>query len=313
MTAGRTTWYPNDAAEHDRELIVELGDEFGPIGQLVLRVMKDLAAQQSLRTGGHVRTGFRVLSKKCTIQGPASEAIDLTRRIVTRAAEIGALDDLEIDEDGRRFTCRVSGWDADFRRGKETLKKGDQRTKDQDDEDQGMSSDGGDMSPSEGDMSPKIPSTEQDRTEDSSLRSEDARPRAVRFARRTVPEPTVALAVAVVERFNERAGTAYRPFGDDGRPSENLKRVLGALLRDQRITLPVADEMIRAVLGGRRFWDPSRPHLGHVFGERMVEAVLEGALRAATPTGGLSAGDRIAIASRQRNAEAELGETAEAA
>ena len=41
--AGRTTWWPCDAAEHDRELIVELGEVFGSDGPLLMRVMKDLA------------------------------------------------------------------------------------------------------------------------------------------------------------------------------------------------------------------------------------------------------------------------------
>jgi hypothetical protein len=133
---------------------------------------------------------------------------------------------------------------------------------------------------------------------------EDARTRAVRFAGRNVSSTTVVLAVSVVEQFNELAGTAYRPFGDDGKPSENLKRVVGAVLRDQRITLPVAEQMIRAAFAGRRFWEPARPHLGHVFGPGVVEAGVETALRAA----GMSASNRMALASRRRNDEAERAE-----
>jgi hypothetical protein len=117
---GRTSWWPCDAAEHDRELIVELGEEFGPGGPLAMRVLKDLAQQQ--RDGGRVRTGFRVLRQKTFV-----ESIDVVRAIVEHAASIGALDDLELDEDGRRFTCRVSGWMADQARGRAAIKKASQR------------------------------------------------------------------------------------------------------------------------------------------------------------------------------------------
>jgi hypothetical protein len=142
--SGRTSWYPTDAAEADRELNVELGDEFGPAGPLVMRLMKDFAGQQDLRGEGQVRTGFRVLAKKCHIER------DESQKIIERAAEIGALDDLRVDEDGRRFTCRVSGWKADFNRGKSTLKKGDQRANQ------------GDEPPPEGDVSPRGGDVSQD-------------------------------------------------------------------------------------------------------------------------------------------------------
>lgn len=168
---GRTSWYPCDAAEADRELNVELGDEFGPGGPLVMRVMKDLAGQQDLRGEGQVRTGFRVLAKKCHIER------DRCREIIERAAEIGALDDLRIDDDGRRFTCRVSGWKADFNRGKSTLKKGDQRANQGEDdpppegdvsppEEDNSSPEDGDVSPAERDTSPKLASTGHDTTVD---------------------------------------------------------------------------------------------------------------------------------------------------
>lgn len=165
--SGRTSWYPTDAAEADRELNVELGDEFGPGGPLVMRLMKDLAGQQDLRGDGQVRTGFRVLAKKCHIER------DRCRQIIERAAEIGALDDLQIDGDGRRFTCRVSGWKADFNRGKSTLKKGDQRANQggddpppAGDEEADPSPTAEDVSPAPGDVSPESRATGHDRTDD---------------------------------------------------------------------------------------------------------------------------------------------------
>ena len=117
---GRTSWWPCDSAEHDRELIVELGEEFGPAGPYVVRVLKDLAQQQ--REDGRVRTGFRVLRAKTF-----AESTGQVREIVERAGAIGALDELEIDPDGRRFTCRISGWAADSRRGTEAIRKAHQR------------------------------------------------------------------------------------------------------------------------------------------------------------------------------------------
>jgi hypothetical protein len=146
---GRTSWWARDAAEHDRELIVELGEEYGPVGPYTLTVLKDLAQQQ--RHQGTVRTGFRVLRTKTFAESP-----ELSRLVVERAATIGALDDLVIDEDGRRFSCRISGWDADQVRGKETLKKRAQRSGDE-----------GDKTGQVGDESPKrreIPPTRPNQT-----------------------------------------------------------------------------------------------------------------------------------------------------
>ena len=40
MQGGRTTWWPCDAAEHDRENNAELGEVFGADGPLLMRVMK---------------------------------------------------------------------------------------------------------------------------------------------------------------------------------------------------------------------------------------------------------------------------------
>lgn len=127
MSAGRTSWWPRDAAEHDRELIVELGDEFGPLGPYTITVLKDLAQQQRSPV---VRTGFRSLSKKtharhCVADDAA--AVALQRQVIEYAASIGQLDDLHVDEDGRRFTVRISGLEKDNARGTETLRKAAQR------------------------------------------------------------------------------------------------------------------------------------------------------------------------------------------
>lgn len=106
MPAGRTSWWSKDAAYYTRERVVELGEEFGPAGPIVLDWLCCEAKAQN--DGGRLLTGFRALSR-----GAFLNDLDLARRIVQHAAEIGALDDLELHPDGRRFTCRVSGWRHD--------------------------------------------------------------------------------------------------------------------------------------------------------------------------------------------------------
>jgi hypothetical protein len=152
MSEGRTSWWPRDAAEHERELLVELAEEFGPAAHAVAAVIKDLA--QAQRDEGNVRTGFRVLAAKCHLHvgSTSEEARGLARTIIERAGGIGWLDDLAIDEDGRRFSARVSGWNADQARGRESIKKATQRARP-------VVPEKGDMSPSNGDMSPLVPPT----------------------------------------------------------------------------------------------------------------------------------------------------------
>jgi hypothetical protein len=145
-TPGRTSWWPCDAAEHDRELNVELGEEFGPLGPYVMRVLKDLAQQQRCAT---VRSGFRVMRTKTF-----AKDTDQVREVIEFAAKIGALDDLAIDEDGRRFTCRISGWESDNARGRESIRKADQR---RDLSQKNGTSDP--VVPSERDMSGSVPHT----------------------------------------------------------------------------------------------------------------------------------------------------------
>lgn len=112
---GRTSWFPRDAAWHRRELIVELGEEFQAEAISTMDVVCAWAQEQ--RAGGEVRGGFRTLAREAFVT--VSHAVS----IVSRAAAIGLLDDLEIDDDGRRFSCRVSGWKADSERGRAAVRQ----------------------------------------------------------------------------------------------------------------------------------------------------------------------------------------------
>jgi hypothetical protein len=120
--AGRTSWWPKDAAFHRRELIVELGEEFASEGPNTIDVICAWAQEQ--RSGGVVRGGFRTLTREAFVTVNHAEAI------VAKASEIGILDDLEVDPDGRRFTCRVSGWGADQERGRAAVRQEDKRNRD---------------------------------------------------------------------------------------------------------------------------------------------------------------------------------------
>lgn len=120
MSGGRTTWWPKDAAWHRRERIVALGEEFGSAGPNVMDVLSAWAQEQ--RAGGNVRGGFRILAREAFVD--TAEA----RRIVERAAAIGALDDLDVTVSHGQFVCRVSGWSADQERGRAAVRKADSRS-----------------------------------------------------------------------------------------------------------------------------------------------------------------------------------------
>ncbi|MFZ1694203.1 MAG: hypothetical protein WAT74_13470 [Flavobacteriales bacterium] len=121
MSAGKTYWWAKDAAWLDREAVVELGVRFGPAGPLVLDALCGMAKFEN--DAGRVFTGLLSVSRK-TFTDP-----DLVCEIVTVAADVGALDDLEFDEDGRRFRCRVSGWQADQTKGRTAQRVAEHRAK----------------------------------------------------------------------------------------------------------------------------------------------------------------------------------------
>lgn len=221
MSHGRTTWSPRDAATHDRELVVELGEEFGPAGPYVHTVLCDLAQQQ--RDGGSVRSGLRSLARK-TFTDPA-----LVRRIVEYAGEIGALDDLEIDEDGRRFTCRISGWDADQRRGRDAWKKHDKRHQTEGDTEgqEGTSPQNGTTTPPE--------RTYQTRPE----KNNDVEPARLDEARERIRSEHIT---RVFETWIEAAGKTNRTVLDDKR-----RRLIRRALEHYPL-----DDVLDAVRGWKR-------------------------------------------------------------
>lgn len=95
----------------------------------VLDVIDAWAQEQ--RDGGVLKGGFRTLARESFVTVSHAESPGVAvRSLVERATAIGVLDDLQVDPDGRRFTCRVSGWEADSTRGRAALRQADKRNRD---------------------------------------------------------------------------------------------------------------------------------------------------------------------------------------
>lgn len=253
MSAGRTSWWSKDAAWHRRELQVEIGDQFGAEGLVVLDVLSSWAQEQ--KATGDVKGGFRSLSRETFVSSTRA------REIMEFAEQIGALDELEVDADGRRFQCRVSGFRADQERGRAAVRQAAKRERDAQDEP-------GDAVTDRDVSRPVTETPPPDQTRPDQEQPRGAR--SVRFGGRIVPQATVAVAEAILTDFNERADTSYKPFtAAGGKPTEPFKRILGAVVEHDGLT---AEEGVRINVVGLadRFWEgPAQP--GHVWGPNVVE------------------------------------------
>lgn len=176
--SGRTVWWMKDCAWWRREVVVELGEEFGPVGPAVMDWLSSEAKQQSVNDG-YVKTGYRALGR-----GVFTNDVDVVRSVVARAVELEALKDFE--ETGRTFTCRISGFTRDQERALATTRK--QRQRDRESQpDEPNQDDAESVTPRdtvttqrdgvtpEGDMSRFVTSREEESREESSLRSDTAR------------------------------------------------------------------------------------------------------------------------------------------
>jgi hypothetical protein len=129
--SGRTSWWAHDSAMHRRELIVELGDELGEAVLGVIDVLHSWAQEQGHT--GHVTGGFRILARE------TFSTIEKVKGIVERAAELGVIDDLVLGDDGKRFTARLSGWEAEQRKARAAARKAKQREADAERDEAGQS------------------------------------------------------------------------------------------------------------------------------------------------------------------------------
>lgn len=124
----------------------------------------------------------------------------------------------------------------------------------------------------------------------------------VRFRGKTIPQTTLVAAQAILADLNRQADTNYRPFNDQGAPSESLSRILGAILADQRITVTVGCRMTTLALAGDRYWEPKgRFHTGHVFGPGVREPFVDQAINT-TPAMSPADEAKAFVAAMNRNA-----------
>lgn len=272
MTAGRTVWWAKDCAWWRRELIVELGEEFGPAGPAVIDWLSCEAKGQN--DGGVVKAGYRTVARGSFVD------VVTVRHVVSRAVQLGALDDF--DEQDSRFTCRISGWRQDQEKGRAAARQAayregasgsstpsaadEQAVTDRDVSRSVTPSHG--ESPTEQDRSTTPPTPPTGGNEDN----------VVMFDRRRVPAPRLELAERILAEFNQQAGTGYSAYTGRGRPSEDLKRIISALT-DAQPPLDF-DEAQRVIAWRLRdpFWE-GRPHTGVVFGPKVFAANRESAGR----------------------------------
>lgn len=107
---GRTFWWALDAAWFRRERQADIAIMFGPVG-LVALLWLGCHAKELNVGDGYVKSGYSAVA----LGIGASQQVEEVRNAIRYAAEVGALDDFE-EEDGKRFTARLSGWAADQER-----------------------------------------------------------------------------------------------------------------------------------------------------------------------------------------------------
>ncbi|HEV2125883.1 MAG TPA: hypothetical protein VGW38_24260, partial [Chloroflexota bacterium] len=237
MSDGRTIWWPKDAAWWRREHVVELGEEFGADGPAVLDWLSCEAKAQNM--GGTVKAGYRSLARGCFVD------VVTVGHVVSRAVALGALDDFEGDE--RRFMCRISGWQSDNNRGRAAWRKAQSREAetpvDTEDQPPGQSvtdrDTPGHVTPGHAEFL-----TGQDSTEEKNPPTPQGG-KVVTFDRRPVPRHRLETSERLLYAFNARAGTDYGAYTGDGKPSESLRRIIGALTRHPNVSAEQWEAAIR--------------------------------------------------------------------
>jgi hypothetical protein len=97
----------------------------------------------------------------------------------------------------------------------------------------------------------------------------------VTFERRPVAPDRLALARRLLDEFNGAAGTDYGAFTAQGKPSESLKRIIGALTRSGDVTFEDGAAAIRWRLANP-FWE-GKAHPGVVFGPGVFDQAQQSA------------------------------------
>lgn len=115
---------------------------------------------------------------------------------------------------------------------------------------------------------------------------------AVRHGRKVVPPLLVEDAMRALEHFNAQAGRRCEPFTAQGRPSESLSRIIGAMLAWPAVRVEWRRMIDRCLADP--WWD-GPASTGCIFGPKVVEQSLAKAqaptwasppsLRSLTPSG----------------------------
>lgn len=121
MNDGRTLWFPHDARWLGWDSTIQLGEEFGGDAVSVMICLTSEAKLQ--RAGWRVKAALRMIARDAFVR-----SVDKVRLIVVRAGEVGALDDVTID-DGL-VECRISGMAATERKVRGALRQEAQRERD---------------------------------------------------------------------------------------------------------------------------------------------------------------------------------------
>lgn len=125
MSSGRTLgWWPKDSGWYRRERQAALAWEFGPLGVAVLDWLATEAASQDGYEDGSVKAGYHAVAIGIGAREP--DSVERVRDAVRRCETLGALENVE--EDGTRFSCRISGWRADRERALRQLRNARYRT-----------------------------------------------------------------------------------------------------------------------------------------------------------------------------------------
>lgn len=106
---------------------------------------------------------------------------------------------------------------------------------------------------------------------------------APKFNRKPIPKARLEVAEQLLADFNDRFGVEIRGWTSDGKLTEDLRVIVGALTADDRIDRDVGARMHEIVDRGDHYWS-GRAHPGLVYGERVRGRVAEAALAAPSET-----------------------------
>lgn len=104
--------------------------------------------------------------------------------------------------------------------------------------------------------------------------------KVVTFRRRPVPAERLSVAESALAAFNQHTGQNVSPYRSDGRPSEALTRILGAVTdKPDKLTADYCQRLVADTIR-RQWWGNDPASIGVVFGPNVIDrniAALDGA------------------------------------